>query len=126
MKKITPLFLGMALLLTSCNISSGKSGDSDKLSIVTTIFPPYDFVREIADDNVEITMLLEPGSESHSYEPTPQDIIKIQESDLFIYVGGEGDVWVDTILDSMDKPLNTIVLMDEVEAVTEEIVENGF
>lgn len=123
MKKITPLFLGMALLLTSCDISSGKSGDSDKLSIVTTIFPPYDFVREIADDNVEITMLLEPGSESHSYEPTPQDIIKIQESDLFIYVGGEGDVWVDTILDSMDKPLNTIVLMDEVEAVTEEIVE---
>ena len=123
MKKITPLFLGMALLLTSCDISSGKSGDSDKLSIVTTIFPPYDFVREIADDNVEITMLLEPGSESHSYEPTPQDIIKIQESDLFIYVGGEGDVWVDTILESMDKPLNTIVLMDEVEAVTEEIVE---
>lgn len=123
MKKITPLFLGMALLLTSCDISSGKSEDSDKLSIVTTIFPPYDFVREIADDNVEITMLLEPGSESHSYEPTPQDIIKIQESDLFIYVGGEGDVWVDTILDSMDKPLNTIVLMDEVEAVTEEIVE---
>lgn len=123
MKKITPLFLGMALLLTSCNISSGKSEDSDKLSIVTTIFPPYDFVREIADDNVEITMLLEPGSESHSYEPTPQDIIKIQESDLFIYVGGEGDVWVDTILDSMDQPLNTIVLMDEVEAVTEEIVE---
>ncbi|MBP1566696.1 MAG: zinc ABC transporter substrate-binding protein [Oscillospiraceae bacterium] len=123
MKKITPLFLGMALLLTSCDISSGKSGDSDKLSIVTTIFPPYDFVREIADDNVEITMLLEPGSESHSYEPTPQDIIKIQESDLFIYVGGEGDVWVDTILDSMNKPLNTIVLMDEVEAVTEEIVE---
>ena len=123
MKKITPLFLGMALLLTSCDISSGKSGDSDKLSIVTTNFPPYDFVREIADDNVEITMLLEPGSESHSYEPTPQDIIKIQESDLFIYVGGEGDVWVDTILDSMDKPLNTIVLMDEVEAVTEEIVE---
>lgn len=123
MKKITPLFLGMALLLTSCNISSGKSEDSDKLSIVTTIFPPYDFVREIADDNVEITMLLEPGSESHSYEPTPQDIIKIQESDLFIYVGGEGDVWVDTILDSMDKPLNTIVLMDEVEAVAEEIVE---
>lgn len=123
MKKITPLFLGMALLLTSCDISSGKSEDSDKLSIVTTIFPPYDFVREIADDNVEITMLLEPGSESHSYEPTPQDIIKIQESDLFIYVGGEGDVWVDTILDSMDKPLNTIVLMDEVEAVAEEIIE---
>lgn len=123
MKKITSLFLGMALLFTSCDISSGKSGDSDKLSIVTTIFPPYDFVREIADDNVEITMLLEPGSESHSYEPTPQDIIKIQESDLFIYVGGEGDVWVDTILESMDKPLNTIVLMDEVEAVTEEIVE---
>ena len=68
-------------------------------------------------------MLLSPGAESHSYEPTPQDIIKIQKSDLFIYVGGEGDVWVDTIVDSMSKPLNSLTLMSCVDTVEEELVD---
>ncbi len=111
-------------ILTGCNSSGSSQKNKDgKLSIVTTIFPQYDFVRQIAGDNVDITMLLSPGAESHSYEPTPQDIIKIQESDLFIYVGGEGDVWVDTIVDSMNKPLNTLTLMDCVDVVEEEHVE---
>lgn len=56
---------------------------------MTTIFPPYDFVREIAGDCVDLKMLLKPGEESHSYEPTPQDMIAIENSDVFIYVGGE-------------------------------------
>ena len=75
--------------------------DDGKISVVTTIFPPYDFVREIAGDQVEVKMLLKPGEETHSYEPTPQDIIAIQESDVFIYTGGENDVWVEDILSSM-------------------------
>ena len=68
-----------------------------RISVVTTIFPPYDFVREIAGDEVDLTMLLKPGEETHSYEPTPQDIIAIQNSDVFIYTGGENDVWVEDI-----------------------------
>ena len=95
-----------------------------KLRVVTTIFPPYDFVREIAGDEADIKMLLKPGEETHSYEPTPQDIIAIQNSDVFIYTGGENDVWVEDILSSMpDSDLVTLRLVDCVETVEEEQVE---
>lgn len=101
-----------------------KEVESGKLRVVTTIFPPYDFVREIAGDHVQLKMLLKPGEESHSYEPTPQDIIAIQESDIFIYVGGENDVWVEDILSSMKDPRKKVIrLLDCVETVEEEHVE---
>ncbi|MDR2178477.1 MAG: zinc ABC transporter substrate-binding protein, partial [Treponema sp.] len=95
-----------------------------KVNVVTTIFPPYDFVRAIAGDKAALTMLLPPGAESHSFEPTPQDIIKVQNCDVFIYVGGESDAWVETILESMDTGgMEIITLMDCVEVVEEVIVE---
>ena len=88
----------VALLLTVCTLVSGCSfpgsedfqedAAEDKISVVTTIFPQYDFVRQVAGDRVDLKMLLKPGEESHSYEPTPQDIIAIQNCDIFIYVGG--------------------------------------
>ena len=91
---------------------------------MATIFPPYDFARQIAKDKADITMLLPPGSESHSYEPTPQDIIKIQNCDIFIYVGGESDTWVNEIFKSIDtKNIKVISLMDVVDPVEEEPVE---
>lgn len=124
-KKIVTV-ITMALFaysLTGCQLIEPENNKNDKISVVTTIFPQYDFVRQIAGDNADVTMLLSPGSDSHSYEPTPQDIINIQECDLFIYVGGEGDVWVDNILESMSEPVNTITLMDCVDTVEEEIVE---
>ena len=104
---------------------SGENGRSEaRISVVTTIFPPYDFVREIAGDRVELKMLLKPGEESHSYEPTPQDIIAIQESDVFIYTGGENDVWVEDILSSMPKGGRlTLRMIDCVDTVEEEHVE---
>jgi zinc transport system substrate-binding protein len=99
-------------------------GAEGKINVVTTIFPPYDFVREITGDRVNLTMLLPPGSESHSFEPTPQDIIRVQNCDIFIYVGGESDAWVERILESMDTGgIEIITLMDCVEVVEEEIVE---
>jgi zinc transport system substrate-binding protein len=95
-----------------------------KINVVTTIFPPYDFVREIAGDRVNLTMLLPPGAESHSFEPTPQDIIRIQNCDIFIYVGGESDAWVERILDSIDmEGIEIITFMDCVDVVEELIVE---
>jgi zinc transport system substrate-binding protein len=98
--------------------------DNGKLNVVATIFPPYDFVRQIAGDKVNLSMLLPPGAESHSFEPTPQDIIKVQNCDVFIYVGGESDEWVDQILESMDTSrIRIITLMDCVEVVEEEVVE---
>jgi len=113
-------------VLAGCQNNAVNSKDNNstgKLSVVAAIFPSYDFVREIAGDNVELTLLLPPGSESHSYEPSPQDIITVQNCDVFIYVGGESDTWVDGILDSMDTGNRKILsLMDCVDVVEEEIV----
>lgn len=126
------LILGM--MLTGCGMSGqqteqngGKEQnkvENKKISVVATIFPQYDFVRQIAGENVELKMLLKPGEETHSYEPTPQDIIAIQNSDLFIYVGGENDAWVEDILESMpDNGRKTLKLVDCVDTVEEEHVE---
>jgi zinc transport system substrate-binding protein len=79
-------FLLFSILLFSCSVNSGRpeGQNSGKITVVTTIFPPYDFVRAIAGDKAQTTMLLKPGSESHSYEPTPQDMITINRCDLLI------------------------------------------
>jgi zinc transport system substrate-binding protein len=117
-------------ILVSLTVTLSAGGRKDagtsngKLNVVATIFPPYDFVREIAGDRVNLTMLLPPGAESHSFEPTPQDIIKVQNCDVFIYVGGESDAWVERILESMDTSrIKIITLMDCVEVVEELVVE---
>lgn len=95
---------------------------SEKLTIVTTNFPAYDFARAVAGDKADIKMLLKPGAEMHDFEPTPSDIIDIEKSDLFIYTGGESDEWVEDILDST-KTNKTLKMMDAVEVVEEETVE---
>ncbi len=95
-----------------------------KLRIVTTIFPQYDFAKQITGEDAEVVMLLKPGAESHSYEPTPKDIKTIRDADLFIYVGGENDVWVEDILASMGEARPaTLKLLDCVETLDEELVE---
>lgn len=118
------IFLLIVLFITSGCSKNENVSKNDKITIVTTNFPPYDFVREIAGENVNVKMLLKPGEESHTYEPTPKDIITIQNSDLFIYVGGENDFWVEDILNSMtnNKP-DTLKLIDIVPTVKEELVE---
>ena len=124
--------LAVCILVSGCAARSGESaggsarGDDarDRISVVTTIFPQYDFVRQIAGDKVDLKMLLKPGEETHSYEPTPQDIIAIQNCDIFIYVGGENDAWVEDILESMpDTGMRTLRLVDCVETVEEEHVQ---
>ena len=127
MKKVLALFLAaLAVCAVMCSCT-GKTTDSQtdgKLRIVTTIFPPYDFARQVAGDQAELTMLLPPGTESHNFDPTPQDMIKIQSADLFVYVGGESDKWVEEMLSSAaKKPKKVISLMDCVDKLEEEIVE---
>ncbi len=103
---------------------SSESSDSRRLSIVVTNFPEYDFAHQIVQDNADVTMLLKPGAESHTYDPTPEDIITIQNSDMFVYVGGDSDEWVNDVLSSMDQShMNIFRLMDAVETVPEELVE---
>lgn len=106
------------------HVSEESENREDTLRVVTTIFPQYDFVRQIAGKHAEVSMLLKPGEETHSYEPTPQDILKIQNCDLFIYVGGENDEWVEDILESIDtEKIRQLRLIDCVETVNEEHVE---
>ena len=96
-----------------------------KLNVTSVIFPSYDFVRVIAGDKVNLVMLLPPGAESHSYEPSPQDIVTIMNSDLFIYTGGENSRWVDRILGAQNPPgkMKILKLMDLVDTLEEVIVE---
>lgn len=120
----------IAAVLTSVSLLSGcafeKADRGDKLSIVTTSFPPYDFVRAVAGEEADIDMLLQAGAEAHSYEPVPLDIAKIQNCDVFVYIGGEGEVWVDKILDSIDTEGKTIIrLFDYIDPLEEEEVEGA-
>lgn len=130
MRKMFTVITAMALfvlLITGCSAQKeqpSQNDTKDQLKIVTTIFPPYDFASQIAGGKASVSMLLPPGAESHSYEPTPQDILKIQKCDVFIYTGGDADVWVDNILSSMDTSKMTIIkMMDCVPTVEEQVVE---
>ncbi len=117
MKKIIAIALILMLLLTTaaCN----KNTDNDKLKIVTTIFPYYSFAKEICGDDADIAMLIKPGAESHTFDPTTKDILTIQNSDVFIYTGGESEKWVESILSAVDtsktKVIKAIDFVEEAE-----------
>lgn len=101
--------------------NSQPSESADKLQIVATIFPAFDFARVLTGDAADVFMLLPPGGDSHSYEPTPQDMISIQNADLFIYTGGESDAWIERILASLGQNApQTFRMMDCVTALYEE------
>lgn len=116
MKRLIAILLCLCLMLCGCTAQPEKPHDETKLQIVCTSFPAYDFAREIAGDRAELTLLIKPGSEVHSYEPTPKDMIRIQESDLFICNGGESEQWAKTLV---TPELNTIYMMDCVDTVEE-------
>ena len=108
----------MTFAFCSCGEVERSTG---KISVVTTIFPYYDFARSVSKDTCDVDMLLKPGSDVHSFEPTPSDILKIRNADLFIYNGGESDEWVDSILESLgdtDKPV-VMKMTDYVKPLTE-------
>lgn len=107
-----------------------KKSDDSKIKVVTTIFPEYDWVKSIVGEdnsNVELTMLLDNGVDLHSYQPTAADIMKISDCDLFIYVGGESDSWVDGALkEAVNKNMKVINLLDVLgNTVKEEEVKEG-
>ena len=116
MKRLIAALLCLCLMLCGCTAQPEKPHDETKLQIVCTSFPAYDFAREIAGDRAELTLLIKPGSEVHSYEPTPKDMIRIQESDLFICNGGESEQWAKTLI---TPELNTIYMIDCVDTVEE-------
>lgn len=123
MKRLMAL-LAALIMLCGCSAGKGESSEklSEKLSVVTTIFPAYDFARQVFGDTAEVTMLLKPGTESHTYDPTARDIVKINDCDLFIFNGGESDSWVEGILEAAEG-VRTLRMMDVVEALEEEHIE---
>ena len=134
MKKIITLMLVAVLAvcaLSGCGTSkSGENTKDKKIKIVTTIFPEYDWVMQILGDKADkadVTMLLDKGVDLHSYQPSTADIAKISEADVFIYVGGESDEWVEDVLkQAKNKNLKVINLMDVMgDKAKEEEVKEG-
>lgn len=138
MKRVLSIIV-TALLIMGCisgcspstaAAASSKSPDTKKLKIVATIFPEYDWVKNVLGDkseNAELTLLLDKGTDLHSFQPTAADILKISSCDLFIYVGGESDKWVDGALkEAVNKNMVVINLMQALgDAVKEEELVEG-
>ena len=123
MRRSVPLLLIVCLfLLFSC--SSADEGNEDRLEIMAASFPSYDAARAVAGDLASITMLVPPGGGEHSYEPSIEDVIRISESDLFIYNGGESDTWITYILSDLDGATSTFSLLENAAFTLYEDEEN--
>ena len=132
MKRRVLLCLSLLSLLAIC-LLSGCSGrrirqpeEDGRLNVVTTLFPYYDFLRQIAGDRIRLTLVVPAGMDSHSFEPTPADMITIQNADVLVCNGGAMEQWVTKVADSFgetDGPGRVITMMDYVDALEEEIVE---
>ena len=115
MKKAAVLIVAMLMFFAASAFAEGG------LNIVCTNFPCYDFARAVAGDQAQVHMLIKPGTEVHSYEPTPADVMAIAQCDLFIYIGGESDAWVQDILASFgaDTPAGLRMIETVADAETE-------
>lgn len=132
-KNIYFIFLAALIVCSLCACGTKNAGDgkeTGKIKIVTTIFPEYDWVMSILGDHAdkaEVTLLLDNGVDMHSYQPTADDILKISDCDLFIYVGGESDEWVENALqEATNQDMVAINLLEVLgSSVKEEEVVEG-
>ena len=122
---IWPVLAAALLVLSGCGGTDGADVPTEekRLQIVTTVFPPFGFAKQVGGEYVEVKMLLKPGMESHSYEPTPADIVTIMNSDIFLYAGGESDVWVEELLEGSDRAPESHALLEWVEPLEEETAD---
>lgn len=124
---IPAVLLGAAFLSGGCRgrYEVREQARKDQtLKVAATLFPYYDFTRQIAGDMVDLELIVPAGMDSHSFEPTPADMRKIQEADVLICNGGVMEHWVEQVLEAVDAPdLKVVVMMDYVDAVKEELVE---
>jgi len=122
MKKLISILLSLMLLLSLCGCGAQPEAETDGLSIVTTVFPAYDFARQIAGERAQVSLLLPPGAESHSFEPTAKDMVRVHSADLFFCNGGESEAWVEELLES-GEDIRALSMMDCVDALEEEVKE---
>lgn len=121
-KRILALLLAAAVALPLCACApAGEEAEDGRLQVVCSLFPYYDFVREIGGAYVSPRLLVAAGREVHSFEPTPMDVIRVSRADVFVYNGGEGEQWVDEILSSAGENIPTVLrMMDYADTLTEE------
>ena len=117
MKKVIICILCLMLLCGCSGVKTDVTQNRKKITVVATIFPLYDFARAIGGDLINLKMLIRPGTEVHSFEPLPSDMTAVYDSDLFLYIGGESDTWVDTLL--ADSYVKSLALIDGVSLVCE-------
>ncbi|MDO4862152.1 MAG: metal ABC transporter substrate-binding protein [Eubacteriales bacterium] len=125
MKRLLTALLAAALLfsLAACGAAAAdtaKEKPNTKPVVVTTLFPAYDFARTIAGERCEVSLLVPPGTEAHSFEPTPRDIRRIADCDLLVANGGESEEWLETMLDGIDGEVPVLYMLDCVDALEEE------
>lgn len=126
MKKAIAVLFAVLLILGLCACggtvaNDTRSNDTNTIEIVTTIFPVYDWLRNVAGNHGRITMLLDSGVDLHSFQPTAQDILKIATCDLFVYVGGESDAWVeDALKEATNKNMVVLNLMEALGELAKE------
>lgn len=126
MKKAFSFLIALLLLCLLCACKDENTDNKQqRLSVVTVLFAEYDFANHISGGLADVTMLLPPGSESHSYDPTPQDIIAIKNADIFVCGGGESDSWIDVILDSLDETGAEVIKMTDICQLKEEETVDG-
>lgn len=124
MKRLICLLLGVAVWLVGCSSQTDPQADSGKLKVVTTLFPYYDFTRQIAGDAIDLNMVIPAGMDSHSFEPTPEHMRMIQQADVLICNGGAMEHWLEKSLEAIDtSSITVITMMDYVDVVEEEHIE---
>ena len=121
-KRILALLLAAAVALPLCACApAGEEAEDGRLQVVCSLFPYYDFVREIGGAYVSPRLLVAAGREAHSFEPTPMDVIRVSRADVFVYNGGEGEQWVDEILSSAGENIPAVLrMMDYADTLSEE------
>lgn len=105
------------------NVEQKSKNNSEKLTVVTTLFPLYDFAKNIGQDKVEVSLLLPPGVEAHSFEPKPSDIIKINSAKIFVYTGEFMEPWAHDIIEGADKKVKVVDASSGIELIKEEAHE---
>lgn len=125
MRRLLAAVLAAVVLLPAVGCAARPAGpESGKLRVVCSLFPYYDFVRAIGGEDVEAELLVPAGRETHSFEPTPLDVIRLSQADVFVYNGGESEYWVEEILDSAGEEIPyTLRLMDYAQPLEEELAE---
>ena len=133
LKKVILVIILIAIILVGIIAGvvlgkKSKTSNTEKIKVTASNFASYDFLRAIIgdNDNIELTFLLGPGKDAHSYDPTAQDLITIQNSDLFIYIGGEMEKWADRVLPTLDTNNTKIICVaDDIKTIDEQEIDGA-